>query len=79
MKIPDLEHDISGPIIAKFGGKSEMSRVTGHPYTRIDAWEKAKTIHDRYRPGLLKVAAENGIPHTPWDYIAPYIDLKVAA
>lgn len=76
---PEISYDIAGPIIAKFGGKSDMSRITGHSYGRIDGWEKSGTIPERYRFGLLAIAKREGIPHTPWDYIAYLVDLPAAA
>lgn len=77
--IPEIDYDVAGPIIAKFGGKSEMARITGFPYGRIDGWEKARTIPEKYRFSLLAIAKRERIPHTPWDYIAYLTDHPIAA
>lgn len=78
-KLPEIDFDVAAPIIAKFGGRAAMSRITNHPYGRIDGWAKSGTIPERYRYGLLVIAKREGIPHTAWDYIAYLADLPIAA
>lgn len=71
--------DIATPIVEKFGGDARMSELTGHPVKRIEGWRRIGYIGEEYRPWLLAVARQQGIPHTPWDYIAHLVTLPIAA
>lgn len=66
-------------IDGRFGGVTKMSRVTGHPISRIASWKIGGVIPEKYRPGLVRVAQSCGIPHTPFDYIAYMVVLQCAA
>jgi len=71
--------DIARPIVDKFGGINAMSKDTGIPYGRIQGWLQSGTIPDKWRADVLAHAHRLGIPHTPWDYIAHLVGLKIAA
>jgi hypothetical protein len=71
--------NIAGPIIDKFGGDDRCAELTGYPIARIRGWRRVGQIHDKYRPFLLHIAAVNGVPHTPWDYIAHLAPYSIAA
>jgi hypothetical protein len=78
-KIPTSTPDIASRVIRKFGDKAKMAALTGLPFGTIDYWEKTGNIPEKYRPGLLLLAQELGIDHTPYDYIAYMLDIRIAA
>jgi hypothetical protein len=78
-QLPEIVVRTAPPIIEKFGGVQKMSDITGHPYGRIDGWLRGGVIPEKYRYHLLVIAKREGIAHTPWDYIAHLVDIRIAA
>jgi hypothetical protein len=74
-----LTPDIASRVISKFGGKAEFRAATGLPANKVDYWEKTGSIPEKYRPGLLALAQQLGVDHSPYDYIAYMLDIKIAA
>lgn len=71
--------NIAGPIIDKFGGNDRCAELTGYPLYLVKSWRRIGQIGEKYRPWMLHVAAQHGIQHTPWDYIAHLVENAIAA
>ena len=78
-EISRLTPDIGPRVIAKFGGKSRLMEITGLTFQTIDYWEKSGNIPEKWRPWLLALAQRHGVDHTPYDYIAYMLDIRIAA
>jgi hypothetical protein len=56
-------------IIAKFGGYTPMSKMTGIPISTLAHWRVQGIVPEKYRLRLLRAARANRINLKPVDYI----------
>lgn len=57
-------------IVDRLGGRSEASRITGFPLTKVDSWLRSGFIPCRDHEQILRAAWASGVTMNELDFVA---------